>query len=127
MIEEATGDVSFGTRIPCYVEKCKQWLETEKPYLFKDFKLMDVARILPLNRSYLSRVFNDGFGKNFSEVVRDYRVDYSITLLQDHPERTIDDIAAQSGFHSEVTYVRSFKFVKGITPAQYRAQYLRKS
>ena len=45
-----------------------------KPYLRGDFKFMDVSEILPLNRTYLSRVFNDGFGDSFSGVVRDYRI-----------------------------------------------------
>jgi hypothetical protein len=51
---------SFTDRLPGYKAKLVQWMETEKPYLRKEFKLSDALKILPLNRSYLSRLFNEG-------------------------------------------------------------------
>lgn len=115
-------DMSFENRIQLYTTMLKEWMEKEKPYLFKDFKLTDVSRELPLNRSYLSRVFNEGFGCSFSEVVRNYRVIYSKELIRKSPKMPLNKIAELSGFSSDSTYIRAFKQVTGITPSQFKIQ-----
>lgn len=56
----------FLRKLPAYRAEVARWMAERKPYLRGDFKLMDVSEILPLNRTYLSRVFNDGFGDSFS-------------------------------------------------------------
>ena len=65
---------AFLNKLPAYHDEIANWMIKEKPYLNPSFKLMDVSNILPLNRTYLSRVFNDGFGESFSNVVRNYRI-----------------------------------------------------
>ena len=115
-------ELSFDNKIPVYTAKLKSWMEEEKPYLFNDFKLTDVARILPLNRSYLSRIFNEGFGQNFSEVVRTYRVDYSKEILINNPYMPMHKVAEICGFRSDSTYVKAFKQITGLTPTQFRAK-----
>ena len=122
--EESTGltDQTFESKIPEYTGLLRKWLDDEKPYLYKDFKLTDVSRVLPLNRSYLSRVFNEGFGKNFSDVVRFYRIEYSMNLLIENTALPLSEIAERSGFSSDSTYIRSFKQVNGITPSQFKNQ-----
>ena len=64
--EEISADYSFEMKIPQYLATLKGWMEAEKPYLYKDFKLTDAARVLPLNRTYLSRLFNEGLRQTFS-------------------------------------------------------------
>lgn len=118
--DEEISDTSFESKLSSYVEILNNWMENEKPYLYKDFKLTDVSRVLPLNRSYLSRIFNEGFGQSFSDVVRGYRIDYSKKLLLDHQNLPINRISEICGFSSDSTYVRSFVKVEGITPKQYR-------
>ena len=118
--DEEISDTPFESKIPSYVEILNNWMKTEKPYLYKDFKLTDVSRILPLNRSYLSRIFNEGLGQSFSDVVRGYRIDYSKKLLLDHPDLSISRISEICGFSSNSTYERTFVKTEGITPKQYR-------
>lgn len=113
-------EMTFESRIPSYISTLKKWLDEEKPYLYKDFKLTDVARVLPLNRSYLSRVFNEGFGRNFSEVIGAYRVHYSKTIIEKKPDLPLYKVAQLSGFNSDSTFIRVFKQETGITPSQYR-------
>lgn len=85
-------------------------------------KLSDVSRVLPLNRSYLSRVFNEGFGKNFNEVVRFYRVEYSREVLSKEPSFPLQKVAELCGFGSDSTFIRAFKQVTGMTPSQFKAK-----
>lgn len=111
---------SFEMKMQSYVETVRKWLEDEKPYLYKDFKLTDVSRVLPLNRSYLSRVFNEGFGKNFSDVVRFYRVEYSKEVISKDPLLPLYTVAELCGFSSDSSYIRAFKKVTGSTPNQFK-------
>ena len=117
--DELSGD-SFEARIPFYVEAFKTWMDYEKPYLSQDFKLIHVSRVLPLNRSYLSRLFNEGCGKNFSEIVRFYRVEYAKTLLKEHPDYPLREIAKKCGFSSLNTFIRAFRTDTNMTPGQFR-------
>lgn len=72
--EKSMNETVFLVKLPEYKTKVQQWMEETKPYLRKDFKLMDVAGVLPLNRTYLSQIFNEGWGESFSDVVRSYRI-----------------------------------------------------
>ena len=113
-------DPSFSLHLPAYVELVSQWMDTEKPFLQAAFQLTDVSRILPLNRSYLSRVFNEGFGNSFSEVVRKYRVEYAKHCLLENPDLPMYTIADMCGFTSASTFTRSFVREEGVTPMYYR-------
>ena len=118
--EEAKKDKVFEGKIPLYVEEVRHWMDEEKPYLYTDFKLTDVSRVVQLNRSYLSRLFNDGFGRSFSEVVRSYRIRYSKELMVNESSMALSKVAAMSGFSSEVAFMRAFKQIEGLSPKQYR-------
>lgn len=118
--EQKISEQNFEDKLPDYKDLLENWMNDERPYLFKDFKLSDVTSVLPLNRSYLSRVFNQGFGKNFSEVVRGYRVDYSKMLMKQNPRLSMREMADLCGFHSESAFIRAFKIVTGVTPNQFK-------
>lgn len=120
-MEDETETISFEVKMPEYVDLFKTWMEKEQPYLYRDFKLTDVARVLPLNRSYLSRVFNEGLGMNFCQIVRKYRIEASKKLLQENPDMAIYTIAEQCGFSSDTTFIRAFQIEMGITPLKYRS------
>lgn len=119
--EKSMNEETFQARQSEYTAKVQQWMEEKRPYLRKDFKLLDVAEVLPLNRTYLSQIFNDGWGTSFSSVVRDYRIRYAEELLEQHQELTINQIALQCGFTSPSALHRAFTQCHDrITPKQYR-------
>ena len=120
MMDKPYDENSFNPKLPEYVQALKKWMDEEKPYLHKDFKLRDVGRILPLNRSYLSRVFNEGFQQSFSEVIRQYRIEYAKTVLDEFPDLTLYKVAERCGFTSDTTFIRAFQKVTGLTPRQYK-------
>lgn len=57
-----------------------------------------------------------------AEYLNKLRVDYSVKLMREYPEWTIEAIAAEAGFSSRNTYYKNFSKFYGITPAQYRKQ-----
>ena len=115
-----TTDKAFQDNLDLYVDILKKWMDNEKPYLYSDFKLMDVGRALPLNRTYLSRVINAGFGMTFSELVGMYRVEYAKKILLLYPSLPLIKIAEKSGFSSGNTFTRTFRQITGVTPNYYR-------
>ena len=115
---------SFNDRLPNYKAKLEEWMETEKPYLRKDFKLSDAMEILPLNRSYLSRLFNDGYGESFYHFVMRYRLEESKRLLLSHPDLKITNIADLSGFSSISVFGRAFNQKLKCSPIQWREKNL---
>ncbi len=113
-------DSGFVKKLPDYVLSLKLWLETEKPYLNPDFKLLDVGSLLPLNRSYLSRIFNEGMGAPFNQVVQHYRIAEAKRLLIEDKSIKINDIAIRSGFSSHAAFHHAFVKQNGITPNMFR-------
>jgi AraC-like DNA-binding protein len=105
---------------PEYKEQLDRWMQNEKPYLDPNFQLIDLTKILPLNRTYISRLLNQGYKENFSSFVTRHRIEYSIILMQSNPKMPIHEIAESSGFTSSSVYSRTFKAVHGTTPALFR-------
>lgn len=110
----------FTDKIPEYKRKLEQWMESEKPHLRKDFKLTDAMEILPLNRSYLSRLFNEGYGESFYQFVMRYRIAESKHLLLTRPDLNITCIADLSGFSSSSVFGRAFAQESNYSPSQWR-------
>ncbi len=117
-------DETFEALLPGYADQVKKWMQTAQPYLRKDFKLIDVSEVLLLNRSYLSLVFNKGMGESFSQVVQQYRIEYAKALLQIYPEMHIEEVASRSGFAVPATFYSVFLKQAGVTPRQYRDQFI---
>ena len=105
-------------------EKLIQWMEQDKPYLNTDFRLIDIIEILPLNCTYISRLINDDIGETFFSFVMKYRIEESIRLLESRYDLTIAQIAIESGFSSPSVFGRSFLKEKGISPLEYRKEYM---
>ncbi|MBF6627786.1 MAG: AraC family transcriptional regulator [Proteiniphilum sp.] len=118
--EETMKKCLFTSKLPEYRDKLEQWMQTEKPHLRKDFKLTDAMEILPLNRSYLSRLFNEGYGERFYHFVMRYRIAESKHLLLTRPDLTITSIADMSGFSSPSVFGRAFTQEMKCSPMQWR-------
>lgn len=120
--EPADDRYRFTDKIPEYKLMLEQWMQTEKPYLNKNFKLLDVMQALPLNRSYLSRMFNEAYGETFFSFIMRYRIEESIRLLESRPDLTVAHIASDCGFSSASVFGRAFLKNVGVTPKEYRSR-----
>ncbi|MCD4791905.1 MAG: AraC family transcriptional regulator [Bacteroidales bacterium] len=103
--------------------KLKQLFENDK--IFKDFDLtiIKLAKYLSTNRSYLSKIINDEFGKNFSDFSNEYKIKEAVYLLSDpqtNSRLSIAGIAKESGFRSVSKFNPAFKKFTGITPSKFR-------
>ena len=102
-------------------EKLLDYMDSNKPYLDPVLNLNDLAKKLSTNSSVLSKVINDGTGRNFNDFINYYRVQEVIHKLKagEQQTQTLLGIAYDCGFNSKATFNRSFKKVTGKTPKEF--------
>lgn len=97
-------------------------IKTNKYYLDATLTLQKLATHLGTNRQYLSNYINRVKGKTFYEYINDFRLEEAKNILDnwdnEHP-RSMDDIAALSGFNSYSTFLRSFVKKYDVSPSKY--------
>ena len=81
--------------------------------------LSDAANYLGYDYHYVSRYFKKQFGMNFGMFLTTYRLQRAIELLEES-EKTITDIAYESGFQSVRAFNECFRNHIGKSPSQYR-------
>lgn len=98
-----------------------QHLENEKPYLESQLKLADLAQALDLPAHELSRIINTGTGQSFFDLINTWRIRAFIEAYEaaTEQERSILQLAYQSGFNSKSAFNRAFQKSKGVSPSEY--------
>lgn len=96
-------------------------MEQEKMYLNPDLKLQDVANFVGCNAVDLSQVLNLHKHINFTDYINRYRIEEFIVRVQDKSATrfTLSSLSEQCGFSSRTSFFRSFKKLKGKSPAEY--------
>jgi len=104
-------------------ERLIEIIETEKPYLNCDLRLIHLAIMLEIPRHHTSQIINEHFHTNFFDFVNQYRVMESEKLLKLEAQHyTMESIAYQSGFNNRVSFYKAFKKFNGETPTAFREQ-----
>lgn len=85
----------------------------------EDINLNLVADKLNLTPGYLSSIFKEKTGINFSEYLNTLRIERAKALLMNIDLR-IQDIALQVGYQNVNSFIRMFKRASGLTPGEYR-------
>lgn len=110
----------FNSQFDTYKRNIEEWLHAERPYLNADFSLQEVINRFKLNRTYASRIFNEGFGQSFILVMRHYRIDYAKELLRQNPGISITEVAQQCGYSTVQAFHKAFAYCNGgLTPGRY--------
>jgi len=102
--------------------KLEAWMEAEKPYLNKDFCLVQLMEVLPMNRTYLSKFINTEYGCTFYQFVTNYRIEEAKRLMKECPDMKLQDVADRSGFSSATVFGRIFRRETGLTPTEWSEQ-----
>lgn len=88
----------------------------------QDLSLDDVAEFAGFSRYYFSRSFKKQTGYSFKDYLCEKRLQVATDLLI-RTDKSMKDVAAESGFGSVATFNRVFREKKGCTPTQFRAIY----
>lgn len=106
------------TRIKTKLAAC---MDKDKMYLKPDLKLQDVANSIGCNAGDLSQVLNLYLNINFTDYINQYRAEEFMLQVQDKSalKYTLASLSEQCGFSSRTSFFRSFKKLKGKSPAEY--------
>ncbi|MDD3544257.1 MAG: AraC family transcriptional regulator [Kiritimatiellae bacterium] len=82
--------------------------------------IKSLAKMAGVSQSQFERRFNRIFGTTPYEYLLRVRIAAARALLE-NSERTIADIACETGFYDHSHFTRTFKRIVGISPGRYRA------
>ncbi len=80
---------------------------------------LECSKVVGMSYSYFSRTFKSVTGKTFSEFLEDIRLDNAKKLLLT-TDKTIAEIAYDSGYNDTCYFIAEFRKKSGITPKQFR-------
>jgi len=95
-------------------------LEAKEFFLKQECNSYNVAK--KINTSYLSKVINEHFGKNFNTYINDLRINYAIVRLKNDVifrSYSIQSIAEELGYKSADSFTKYFKKDTGLNPSFY--------
>jgi AraC-like DNA-binding protein len=110
------------------IKKVTYLFDLEKVYRMDNISVQSLSKKLSVPPYQLSWVINKKMNVTFSELVNTYRIEEvkkRLTSPQDE-DKTILDIAFDSGFNTKTSFNRVFKKITKLTPSQYRNQSLQK-
>ena len=109
-----------------YQTQLLTYLNSEKPYLDTEMNIYHLATRLGITRNLLSQIINEKLGKNFQQLINEYRVEEAKRLLQSPKFRhhTLLAIGLDAGFRSKTTFNQNFKKLTGLTPSAWREKNL---
>ena len=99
-------------------------MTNEKLFQEPDLTIQQLAAKLNISSHQLSQAVNDGFKKNFYELINGYRVEEAKRLLLDPQNRnyTILSVGFEAGFNSKTTFNTVFKKFTTLTPTEFRTE-----
>ncbi|MBN2434453.1 MAG: response regulator [Spirochaetes bacterium] len=105
-----------------FKNKLIQIIENEKLFCDEDLTIQRLSSIMNIHRNDLSLLINELFGKNYNVFINEYRINYAIELFNNHPNKSILDVAYSCGFNSYSPFYNAFKKITGQSPEQYKSQ-----
>ena len=105
---------------PELADKLKAVMEEQQLFRNKDLRLADVAATLGTNTTYLSNCLNGELNTTFPAFVMGYRIRYAQELMRQDPTMRLSQVAEESGFANEKTFLRAFKVFCGVTPSEWK-------
>lgn len=93
----------------------------EEIFLKPGITIDDIAVMLGSNRVYVSRLMSSKYGTTFTDYINQSRIEFAKNLMAS-TEKSIEDIAIESGFQSSSSFCRVFKKVTDETPSAWRSR-----
>ena len=96
-------------------------IKRDRLFLDPAFDRQKLTELFHLSNRQVGAAFSQGSEFcSLSDFIRDCRLEYSCRLLTEHPELSIKEVAAKSGFQYASTYSTDFKSKYTMTPSEFR-------
>ncbi|MBK8944977.1 MAG: helix-turn-helix domain-containing protein [Ignavibacteriae bacterium] len=102
-------------------DKLEFLMKRSKPYLNPDLTILDLANLMEIDTSELSKYLNKTMELNFYTYINKYRIQTFKEYVESNkfPDYNILGIAFECGFNSKATFNRVFKYFENTTPKAY--------
>jgi AraC-like DNA-binding protein len=94
-------------------------LQFMEQHLAEDISRDDAAAAACMSPSHFSRLMKEKFGRSFTELLAQMRVDHSKELLK-RTDKSIVQICLECGFNDQSYFTKVFQRYTGNTPREYR-------
>ena len=95
-------------------------------HLAEEVSLSVLAEEFHLNPQYISQLFKSEIGVNFLAYLTNIRMEHAKKLLLT-TSCSIAEVSEQSGYGDYRVFTKVFKKIEGVTPSQYRRDFLEKN
>lgn len=96
----------------------QKWID-DKEFTKGGLTIEDIARQTASNRTYVSHFVNTHYGMSFREWINYLRLQYAKDIMLKSPDKSVADIALESGYLSTSYFSRIFKETEGLTPGRW--------
>lgn len=103
-------------------ERLENHFTSNTPFRKTGYTIANLAQELDIPSYQLSAFINQQYGKNFNELVNEYRVNYLAGLLKDSPEYfqfTLEALGKLAGFNTRASFIAAVKRSTGKTPSEF--------
>lgn len=96
----------------------QKWID-DKEFTKGGLTIEDIAQQTASNRTYVSHFVNTHYGMSFREWINYLRLQYAKDIMLKSPDKSVADIALESGYLSTSYFSRIFKETEGLTPGRW--------
>jgi len=124
-----TSDTSVPKKQSLTIEKGKLYkaqienhFAANHPYIKGGYTIAELSKELDIPSYLLSAFINQQYGKNFNELVNEYRVDYFLNLVKQpnlNSQYKLETLGNQAGFNTRASFIRAVKKKTGLTPSDF--------
>lgn len=119
------GSLGFNERLSDFSDNRIEKVLSYLMYHYAEpLKLEDIASIIPMNATAFCRYFKEKTGKTYVEYIQGLRVGYACKLLVG-TNHDISQISLECGFNTLCHFYKVFRRSTGLTPSDYRKQFLK--
>ena len=113
---ERMQEIRKETVISLHIRKCIDYIYEN---LGSDLSVKALSKVIGLNSTYLSRLFQQEVGISIKRFVKEARIDTAQNLLR-YSELSYSVISTTLGFSTQSVFIAVFKEITGVTPKVYR-------
>lgn len=114
------GEDDQTTKMKLISKKILQYIEE---HYKEDISLQELSGYLNYSEAYFSTIFKQCFDENFTIFLSRYRVEKAKNLLEDITIN-VKEISEKVGYRDSNYFAKVFKRFTGVTPSEYRKQFL---
>lgn len=102
-----------------FIEAC-ELMKDEEVFTDVSFGRQTLVKQLNTNDKYLADAIHESTGLTVAKFISDHRLSYSLRLLAENPEISMEEVALKSGHGSYSSFLRAFSKKYGMSPSDYR-------